>query len=49
MGSREVTRDPSPDLKFSKEKNSTKTECSWKKKEVVPVGMSIFYKFRKSI
>lgn len=31
LGSREVTRDASPDLKFSKEQNSTKTECSWKK------------------
>lgn len=32
LGSREVTRDASPDPKFSKEENSTKTECSWKKR-----------------
>lgn len=47
MGSRVVTRDASPDLKFSKEKTAPKQNVPGKK-EVVPVGMSIFYKFRKA-
>lgn len=48
MGSRVVIRDASPDLKFCKEKTAPKQNVP-EKKEVVPVGMSIFYKLRKSI